>query len=358
MYITEHGSISTTAVILHEDSQYPSYVNYIPSFFKRVKSGMRVPTQNMVDELMSKYPSLSTIGEGKRTGLFIGSGASEWAGAGRAMVKAIPDFSTKIGFMNLINISAGVVAHKMKIKEYLATDATACVSSLKCIEDAKYLMASGLIERAVILGWDDQMNSCVREVFASLGASISKEAYEKGRRPSAFNPDNGGFLVGAGIGYLVLEKECEKPIAEVLGVSTQLYGCSNPLTLFKEGYIKTMKTALAQAGDIKIHTIKAHGTGTCTNNEMESAAISEVCGEENLVTTYKPRIGHTMGASGAIETSLLLEDYKRGVLTGIANKQPCTQFINKDTPPQGVNFLVNAAGMGGVYTTLVGRWLD
>jgi 3-oxoacyl-[acyl-carrier-protein] synthase II len=319
---------------------------------------MRLPTQNMIDELIEKYPQLSSIGEGKVTGLFIGSGASEWAGASRSMVNAAVDHTTKIGFMGLINIQAGSVAHKLNIRDYLSSDATACVSSLKCIEDAKYLLEAGVIERAVILGWDDQMNGPVREVFYQLGASIKADDYDKGRRPSAFNKDenNGGFLVGAGIGYIVLEQESDFPIAEVLGISTQLYGFSNPLSVYKEGYIKTMTQALKQADNPKIDTIKSHGTGTCDNDIAESEAIAEVCGHDNLVTSYKSIIGHTMGASGAIELSMLLDDYKRNTLTGISNKSYHDQYINVDTEIKGDYFLSNAAGMGGVYTSVVGKW--
>jgi 3-oxoacyl-(acyl-carrier-protein) synthase len=358
-YITDHGSITTDNVELLGDSHYPAYMHTIPEFSRGVQIWMRLPIMNMADALLTKYPHLTEAGEGKRTGLFIGSGASEWAGTSRCMTDATPDYSSKVGFLGLINISGGALAHRMRIKDYLASDATACVSSLKCIQDAELLMDAGVIEKAVILGWDDQINSCVREVFGRLGASISKEEYENGRVPSAFREGNGGFLVGAGIGYVVLEKETQNPIAKVLGVSTVLQSSSSTIAVCEEGYLKAMNDALSRSGAVdNIAVVKSHGSGTCSNNKAEGGAISQIFGEDPIVTSYKPLIGHTMGASGVIELSMLLDDYKRGYITGIANKEYHPQFINKDTPPKGTTFLANAAGMGGVYSTLVATWLD
>jgi 3-oxoacyl-(acyl-carrier-protein) synthase len=274
------------------------------------------------------------------------------------MTESTPDFPTKIGFLGLINISGGSVAHRMKIQKYLSTDATACVSSLKCIQDAELLIASGIIEKAVILGWDYQVSSCTREVFGKLGASITKEEYENGRVPSAFRKGNGGFLIGAGIGYIVLEKECENPIAKVASISTQFFSDGNPLSVDSEGYINVMETAYNESGYSEINVLKSHGTGTCANNEAEGNAIEKVLGDRCIVTSYKPIIGHTMGASGAIELSMILDDYKRGNITGILNKEDHPQYINKDTPPSGNIFMCNAAGMGGVYTSMVGEYYE
>jgi 3-oxoacyl-(acyl-carrier-protein) synthase len=359
--ITDHGAITSTNIELVGDEHYPAYMNVLKGYHKGVKVGMRLPVQNMADQLFRKYPHLLDIGKGKKTGLFVGSGASEWAGMSRCMTEATPDYSCKVGFYGLINISAGALAHRMQIEDYLATDATACVSSLKCIQDASFLINAGIIERAVVLGWDDQINSCVREVFGKLGASISKEEYENGRLPSAFRKGNGGFLVGAGIGYVILEKHGTDPIAEILGISTLLSSSSSPINVKSDGYIKTMRASMKDAQIQRpissVHVLKSHGTGTCSNNEAEGTAIDKVLPHSCIVTSYKPIIGHTMGASGVIELSMLLDDYKRNSIRGILNKDHDPQFINKETPPPGNIFMTNASGMGGVYTSMVGKWL-
>lgn len=356
VFIVDSGSITTKAITLREDSKYPSYVHQIDSFARRVNTTMRLPTQNMIDELLDKYQHLYKVSGDGKTGMLVGSGASGWAGTGTGMLGVKADYVTRLGFLQLINIQAGMVAKRLGIEDYLATDATSCSSSLKCIEDAVLLINAGRVDRLLILGWDDQISSPVLDVFNGLKASISKECYEKGRLASAFDNIHGGFLVGAGIGFLVIESEkvCKDPKAEILGTSNRLYADFNPLSSKAAGYKKTMKEALSGLYD-DIHVVKAHGTGTKLNNSAEREAILDVLGADNIVTSYKPLIGHTMGACGAIEVDLLLKDFKRGLITGIANNTtPSDQFINKDTKPRGNNFLINAAGMGGVYSTVVG----
>jgi 3-oxoacyl-(acyl-carrier-protein) synthase len=218
VFIADHGSITTKDVTLREDSQYPSYVHQIDSFARRVKTTMRIPTQNMIDGLLNKYQHLYRVAGGGRTGLLVGSGASGWGGTGITMTEAEPDYSTRLGFLQLVNIQAGMVAKRLGIEDYLATDATSCSSSLKCIEDAVSLINSERVDRLLILGWDDQISSPVLNIFNGLKASLSKKCYENGRRPSAFDGKNGGFLIGHGIGFLVIESErvVSSPVAEIL----------------------------------------------------------------------------------------------------------------------------------------------
>jgi len=329
IYITSHGSITTESVSFRDDEYHPSYVHQIDSFFDRIDTGMRLPTQNMIDALIKKYPELKNI-EGK-TGLFVGSGASEWAGSSKAMSKSSPDYKTKIGFLGLINIQAGMVAKKLGISEYLATDATACISSAKIIQDATMMINVGIIDKALILGWDDQINSAVLEVFNELGASISKDRWEAGERD--------GFLIGAGIGFALLESHrvAKNPIAKLRSVSNVFVPGGNPLAVSKEGYLKSMSQALSWA-ECDIDLIKSHGTGTDSNNKAELGAIDELLPDIPVIS-YKSKIGHTMGASGVIELSMVLNEIAAGTVKG-----------NK--------FMLNASGMGGVYHSSIFEYIQ
>jgi 3-oxoacyl-(acyl-carrier-protein) synthase len=46
-----------------------------------------------------------------------------------------------------------------------------------------------------------------------------------------------------------------------------------------------------------ISIVKAHGTGTDSNNKSEKAAILGAGLQDFVVTSYKQKIGHTMGSS-------------------------------------------------------------
>ena len=72
------------------------------------------------------------------------------------------------------------------------------------------------------------------------------------------------------------------------------------------GAAKTMKLALADGGisPERIDYINAHGTATKLNDIAESAAIKAVFGEHAYklkVSSTKSCLGHSLGATGAIE---------------------------------------------------------
>ena len=115
-----------------------------------------------------------------------------------------------------------------------------------------------------------------------------------------------------------------------------------------------MRIAEVSAADIDV--IKTHGTGTKSNNESEGTAIASIFGHSGfMATSYKQKIGHTMGVSGLLETCLLLDDIKNGFVPGIENRtQEDDVFLSQDTDVgKEVNILSLAAGMGNVYSAAV-----
>jgi 3-oxoacyl-(acyl-carrier-protein) synthase len=104
--------------------------------------------------------------------------------------------------------------------------------------------------------------------------------------------------------------------------------------------------------------IKTHGTGTGMNNKSERAAIEGLF-DEFIATSYKPRIGHTMGASGLLETCLLLDGIKKGEIPEIKNRtERDTRFISEPQPvPRGL-MLSLAAGMGNVFSAALFNYHD
>jgi 3-oxoacyl-(acyl-carrier-protein) synthase len=74
-----------------------------------------------------------------------------------------------------------------------------------------------------------------------------------------------------------------------------------------------------------------------------------------VATSYKQKIGHTMGASGLLETLLLIDDIVSDErVPAIANRTEYdATFLSEDVNvPQG-DILSIAAGMGNVYSAAV-----
>ena len=56
LYVKDYGSITTRDVILAgEGTFHAAYMHKVPSFSSGIKTGMRLPIQNMVNQLILQY---------------------------------------------------------------------------------------------------------------------------------------------------------------------------------------------------------------------------------------------------------------------------------------------------------------
>jgi 3-oxoacyl-(acyl-carrier-protein) synthase len=285
------------------------------------------------------------------------AGSQGWMGtSGRydRNTEAELHYKTKIPFLTLTNIYAGRIASIFHVHDHVSTDASACASGLKVLMDMQNLFWHYGFDRAIVLAGEDSVCVPSLEFFGDAKANIPLDST---RVPSAFDGTNTGFHVGQGAALAVFEREhpnMSKPMAKFLGAYTSAENNTNPLGQRPdgEGYSKAIDGALTVAKldkrDVKI--VKTHGTGTDANNKAEKAALLRSL-DEFVATSYKPRIGHTLSASGLLETGLLLNDLERGIVPQILNRTEADDvFLSYDAPaPQGP-FLSLAAGMGNIYS--------
>ncbi len=95
-------------------------------------------------------------------------------------------------------------------------------------------------------------------------------------------------------------------------------------------------------------------TGTRSNNAAEAAGIEAALGADFVATSYKARIGHTMGPSGLIETIMALRDAREGRVRGIANRSGGDErFLREDARLDVRRILSLSSGMGNVFGAAV-----
>ena len=75
------------------------------------------------------------------------------------------------------------------------------------------------------------------------------------------------------------------------------------------GAARAMEAALRDSGTTphEVSYISAHGTGTPTNDRIETIAVKRVFGErayKTPISSVKSMVGHTMGAASAIEAAV------------------------------------------------------
>ena len=144
--------------------------------------------------------------------------------------------------------------------------------------------------------------------FSRLGAIAPK-------RCQPFDRNRKGMVPGEGAGLLVLESlemarsRGAEIYAEVLG-----YGVScdsHHMTVAHpqgDGAIRAITAALKESGVSTgdVDYISAHGTGTPTNDRVESLAVRTLFNGHAAsipMSSIKSMIGHTMGAASAIEAA-------------------------------------------------------
>jgi 3-oxoacyl-[acyl-carrier-protein] synthase-1 len=129
-----------------------------------------------------------------------------------------------------------------------------------------------------------------------------------------------------------------------------------------EGLYRSVASALKESklSPNDIDYISAHGTATLYNDEMEAIAFNRAGLGEIPLNSLKGYFGHTLGASGLIETIIGMHSLQRNTLFAskgfeeLGVSKPLN-IIEKTTPQNIDTFLKTASGFGGSNTAAVFR---
>ena len=240
------------------------------------------------------------------------------------------------------------------LHDFSLTYNTACTSSANALLDAASMLEGGLIDYALVIGF---------EMFAPI--SFEGFAAMQLLSPSAITPfdkHRSGIVLGEAISALFMsrddirnsswhfhggESRCETH--SVTGANSDGVGISE---VIRAALQKTKTTPDA------ITAIKAHGTASALNDQAEINGMKMVFEHQPDFFSLKSYIGHTLGSCGSSELLLLLECIDNGFVPSTPN------FKTKDealewTPLQtkkachSGRFMLNYFGFGGNNTSLV-----
>jgi 3-oxoacyl-[acyl-carrier-protein] synthase II len=207
-------------------------------------------------------------------------------------------------------------------------------------------------------------------MLATINITPKDRAYNNPALASRpFSIDRKGMVLSEGCGVLVLAAEemlkpCGlTPKAEVLGVgmTSDAYHFTkpNPKTIIRSIQL-AIDDADLQPDDIQY--VNAHGTSTKKGDCTEVECLKAVFGKnlENIpVSSNKSQIGHTLGASAAIEAAFSIEAMQKGLILPTINHIPDPELSGIDVVPNTVRnhdyeiFLSNAFGFGGTNCCIV-----
>lgn len=253
------------------------------------------------------------------------------------------------------------VAARLGISGPLLTVSNACASSTRTFIDAAHLINAGICDAAII-GGADSLCRMTLQGFASLGLVSSVPV-----RPCDARRD--GISIGEAAGFALLERMgsrnlSDKPAGYRLslagyGASSDGHHMSAPEPS-GSGASRAMQRALTRAGlsPSEIGYINMHGTGSRANDQMEDRAISAIFGKETACSSTKGWSGHTLGASGILESLVCAIVLQENYLPPCKNTQTIDPAFSSNIllEPQhkAIHYVMNNAfGFGGTNSSLI-----
>lgn len=232
-----------------------------------------------------------------RIGVVVGSSTSGFAEAEAAFRERHESGSLAPSF-SLAQLEFGglceYVARAAAVSGPRYTPSTACSTGAKALLSARSLLELGFCD-AVIAGAVDSLCRLTANGFGALHAVSAGIT-----NPMSANRD--GLTLGEGAALFLVTREAGGVQLLGGGESSDAHHMSAPHPDGR-GAMQCMRAALDDAAlsAADIAYLNLHGTGTPQNDAMESAAIAGIFEEPVPCSSTKPLVGHTLGASGAIE---------------------------------------------------------
>ncbi len=195
-----------------------------------------------------------------------------------------------------------------------------CASGTYAIGEACRNIKNGLADMAITGGVEclQDNSGTIMRGFDSLGTLTQSED----GLPRPFSKNRSGFLFAEGGGGILILEELESALkrgAEIYAEIIDYDSCSDAHSLVQVdesgSQIKGMLSKLIKGR--KIDYFNAHGTGTMLNDDVEARIIQSLFGEEPgqpLINSTKGILGHTIGASGAIEAIVSVLSIKNSTI--------------------------------------------
>ncbi len=253
---------------------------------------------------------------------------------------------------------------------------SACASGNHAIGLGARMIRDGECDFVLAGGVETCLVPEIIQGFANMLATLKvgpkdRAAEDPSQASRPFSLDRKGFVLAEGGGVLVLAAEEAlqahglQAKAEVAGVGwnsdAHHFTRPNPETI-----VRAMRDAVddAEISPEDIGAINAHGTSTPAGDTAEVECLRTVFGTNISsipVSANKSQVGHSLGASAAIEAALAIEAMQQGLVLPTVNHIPDPVFDDLDVVPNQFRMhqhefvLSNSFGFGGTNCCIVFR---
>jgi len=229
--------------------------------------------------------------------------------------------------------------------------ANGCSAGLDAIGLAWLALRAGAAKRALVVSVELPLCGSLLQGFTDTGLLAAADA-----RNDPFHPECSGFFPAEAVTAMALEVGGDPAAPEILwyGANSDAY---DSIALPPDGQQLSMLIHQAQlaatAAERRLTILCPHGNGTQDNRTAETAAMQTAltAGSYSL-HLLKPFVGHPLGASGSLETTLLVGAMQQGQmpnnLPGLTAPAPGFALSAEITQIQRDQAVLKwAIGMGG-----------
>lgn len=255
------------------------------------------------------------------------------------------------------------------IKGRVYTTSSACTSGSQGIGYAYEAIKYGK-QLLMVAGGAEELCATEAAVFDTLYATSTKNNTPE-LTPRPFDKARDGLVIGEGAGSLILE-ELEHALARGATIYAEVvgFGSNSDGVHVTQPTDTTMETAMrlaladADLDAVQVGYVNAHGTATDRGDIAESHATARVFGRQQLISSLKSYLGHTLGACGAIESwasIMMLRDNWYAPTLNLTEVDPaCAQldYIRDSGRELSTEYVMsNNFAFGGINTSLIfKRW--
>lgn len=232
----------------------------------------------------------------------------------------------------------------------------ACISGVSAMVVGRRLILSGECDHVIVAGCD-----LICE-FITTGFASFKSVSSSNCRP--YDAERNGLNLGEACACVLLTSDRTKasePYLRLEGgaVTNDANHISGP-SRTGDGLYYAISSAMNEAGVASedIGFVNTHGTATAYNDEMESKAVTWAGLADTPLNSLKGYIGHTLGASGVVETLICLNELREKTVYGTYGFSqmgvPCpVNIASQHRQIEKLRCVKTASGFGGCNAAVV-----
>lgn len=250
------------------------------------------------------------------------------------------------------NVSSWV-AQRLGVQAMSLSHSVTCSSALHAIANGISWLESGRCDCFLAGGAEAPLTPFTIAQMQALRIYAPSHKTDFPCRAMDLRKDQNSMVLGEAAASFVLTRQPDqKPLAWVEGLGFAMEPLSSPTSISANGSAlqKAMKMALEEANLDFVDVIVSHTPGTVRGDQAEYHAIQTVFPEKcPLITNNKWKIGHSLGASGALSLEMALLMLKNQTFITLPFR------VNKEgeLPSTITTVMVNATGFGGNAISLI-----